>query len=78
LKKYILSKGWIDRDDMDYDEQIEEQDEKLEEENERFETKYNFRFEEQGSTKVKTFARKIEESVRQKEATRADKKRERK
>jgi protein KRI1 len=41
-----------------------------------FENKYNFRFEETGADKIKSFARKIEESVRQKDKSRAEKRKE--
>ncbi|CAG8674196.1 16065_t:CDS:10, partial [Funneliformis mosseae] len=71
LMDFILKRGWIDKDSdkvPSYDELIaehhDEEDEKFEEAVDQFESKYNFRFEEEGSTKVVTYARNLEGSMR--------------
>jgi protein KRI1 len=74
LMDYVLNRGWVDKkghktteitvDDVDKDEEdLDDID--------RFESKYNFRFEEEGSSMIKTFARDAEGSVRRKESKRA-------
>lgn len=56
LRKYILTKAWIDRDDYNdaMNDKIDEEDEDREEEMEHFENAYNFRFEEPGSSFLKS------------------------
>ncbi|CAI2165293.1 15134_t:CDS:10 [Funneliformis geosporum] len=71
LMDFILKRGWIDKESdkvPSYDELIAEhhddENEKFEEAVDQFESKYNFRFEEEGSTKVVTYARNLEGSMR--------------
>lgn len=78
LMDYVLNRGWVDKksnkpatieDDVDKDEaDLDDID--------RFESKYNFRFEEEGASTIKTYSRDVEGSVRRKQSKRA-KKRER-
>ncbi|KAL4456193.1 hypothetical protein ABPG74_014154 [Tetrahymena malaccensis] len=77
LRKYILTKGWVDRDDMGMDEEFEDKDLEEEDEADRFEAKYNFRYEEPGANEVVTYGRKAQDSLRQKDSTRAEKRKER-
>ncbi|KAI8992625.1 KRI1-like family C-terminal-domain-containing protein [Pilobolus umbonatus] len=72
LMDYLLNKGWVDKGanqpavgDVDKDE-----DEEYLDNVDCFESKYNFRFEEEGSTQIKTYARDIEGSVRRKDSKR--------
>ncbi|RIA98498.1 KRI1-like family C-terminal-domain-containing protein [Glomus cerebriforme] len=71
LMDFILNRGWIDKDSdkiLSYEELIaehhDEEDGKFEEAVDQFESKYNFRFEEEGSTKVITYARNLEGLMR--------------
>ncbi|EAR96396.3 KRI1 family carboxy-terminal protein (macronuclear) [Tetrahymena thermophila SB210] len=77
LRKYILTKGWVDRDDMGLDEEFEDKDLEEDDEADRFEAKYNFRYEEPGANEVVTYGRKVQDSLRQKDSTRAEKRKER-
>jgi len=72
--EYILSRGWIDKDanriptykelTADHrDDEDEEFDAKVDE----FESKYNFRFEEEGGSQILTHSRNVEGSVRRKD-----------
>ncbi|ORY52948.1 Krr1-domain-containing protein [Rhizoclosmatium globosum] len=67
LMDFILNKKWVD----------EEGDETKiptgEDEADRFEHAYNFRFEEAEGTNIQTFSRTIEDSMRRKDSTRAEK-----
>ncbi|CAG8548208.1 2876_t:CDS:2 [Paraglomus brasilianum] len=74
LMEYILSRGWIDKDanriptykelTADHrDDEDEEFDAKVDE----FESKYNFRFEEEGGSQILTHSRNVEGSVRRKD-----------
>ncbi|CAG8488441.1 16127_t:CDS:10 [Dentiscutata erythropus] len=71
LMDYILNRGWIDKnakriptyEDLILEHHDEENDE-FEEAVDNFESKYNFRFEEEGGTKVATYSRNVVDSVR--------------
>ncbi|ORY07854.1 Krr1-domain-containing protein [Basidiobolus meristosporus CBS 931.73] len=77
LMEYILSRGWIDKKNTrvpTYQEIVEEdEDEEAVEAADRFESSYNHRFEEEGSTDIVTHARNIENSVRRKDNRRKEK-----
>ncbi|TPX35681.1 hypothetical protein SmJEL517_g01900 [Synchytrium microbalum] len=71
LMEYVLSRGWVEKDKKKiptYDEIVaehhDESDEEAVEAADEFETKYNFRFEEEGANEVTTYSRKVEGSVR--------------
>lgn len=49
LRKFILTKGWVDRDDI---EDNLEDSEEYEEKADKYEEKYNFRYEEPGGTQI--------------------------
>ncbi|KAI7834115.1 KRI1-like family-domain-containing protein [Kickxella alabastrina] len=74
LMNYILNRGWIDKDaggisaEQEAKEIVDkEEDEKIVELTDNFESKYNFRFEEQGGTQIKSYPREIEGSLRRKD-----------
>ena len=53
LRKYILTKGWVDRDDYNnINQTVDKEDEERDIEIEDFEEKYNFRYEEEGGTDI--------------------------
>lgn len=71
LMDYILNRGWIDKNANripTYEELIsehhDEENDDFEEAVDNFESKYNFRFEEEGGTKVATYSRNVVDSVR--------------
>lgn len=68
LKRYILSKGWVDASNdqskKKVGKKVLKEDDERSEEMEDFEERYNFRFEEPGGTDIQTFPRQIEESMR--------------
>lgn len=43
---------WVDRDDMEFNDEFEAEDEERDDEADRFEAKFNFRFEEQDANQV--------------------------
>lgn len=55
---------------MTYDEIVDDEDTKRDDEIEFFETAYNFRFEEEGFEKLKSYPREVKESVRKVDDTR--------
>ncbi|KAI8137344.1 KRI1-like family C-terminal-domain-containing protein [Fennellomyces sp. T-0311] len=80
LIDYVLNRGWMEKpsDKKQQQQQYDiDQDEEHLDEIDRFESKYNFRFEEEGGTNIVSHARNIEESVRKKKDKR-QKERERK
>ncbi|CAD8059236.1 unnamed protein product [Paramecium sonneborni] len=60
LRKYILTKGWIDKDDMNEIIDSSEDEERMDE----FEEKYNFRFEEEGGNQLITYERDLKDTLR--------------
>ena len=85
LRDYITNMGWktkekINKDDEEHSSDDDEDEEFLEKMDE-FETKYNFRFEEEGGHAISSHARQVNDSVRVKESKRKkerDSKKERK
>ncbi|KAJ2388998.1 Ribosome biogenesis protein Kri1, partial [Coemansia sp. RSA 2559] len=74
LMDYILNRGWVDKSSEDQTAEMEakaivdnEEDEKDVEFADNFESKYNFRYEEEGANQIKSYAREIEGSVRRKD-----------
>jgi len=52
LKKFMLTKAWIDRDELSCDDSKIEEEERVEERLDAFEARYNFRFEEPNADQV--------------------------
>jgi protein KRI1 len=74
LMDYVLNRGWVDKKSEKtpiLEEVDEEKDEEYLDNVDRFESKYNFRFEEEGAATIKTYARDTEGTVRRKESKRA-------
>lgn len=75
LMDYVLNRGWVDNKGEKTTQTMEEVDEEKDEEYldnvDRFESKYNFRFEEEGASTIKTYSREVEGTVRRKESKRA-------
>ncbi|AFZ81400.1 hypothetical protein BEWA_008100 [Theileria equi strain WA] len=83
LKDYILNQRWReDRIDnftyLDSSKQLDMVDEEYLEKAEEFEHKYNYRFEEEDGSKIITYPRNIEDSLRKVDTRRRDKRLERK
>ncbi|CAO3639017.1 unnamed protein product [Cunninghamella blakesleeana] len=78
LMNYVLNRGWVDKkgkSNPTYDDIVnfsisKDEDEHYLEDVDRFESKYNFRYEEPGSTDIITHAREVPGSVRRKESKR--------
>eukprot|EP00762_Andalucia_godoyi_P001689 ANDGO_07053.mRNA.1 Protein kri1 len=68
LRDYILNQRWVDRDKHrvpTYDEIVaEEAEEAFDEKADEFESKYNFRFEQDGGDQIVSYPRVIEDSLR--------------
>lgn len=77
LMDYVLNRGWVDGKGEKTTQTMEDVDEEKDEEYldnvDRFESKYNFRFEEEGASTIKTYSREVEGTVRRKESKRAKK-----
>ncbi|KAI8639130.1 KRI1-like family C-terminal-domain-containing protein [Parasitella parasitica] len=74
LMDYVLNRGWVDKKGdkvQTLDEIDKEKEEEYLDDVDRFESKYNFRFEEEGASTIKTYSREVEGSVRRKESKRA-------
>lgn len=75
LMDYVLNRGWVDGKSEKKTKTMEEVDEEKDEEYlddvDRFESKYNFRFEEEGASTIKTYSREVEGTVRRTESKRA-------
>ncbi|KAI7865585.1 KRI1-like family C-terminal-domain-containing protein [Spinellus fusiger] len=82
LIDYVLNRGWVDKkkENKPYYEHLTEIDKDIDEEYldqvDRFESKFNFRFEEEGGLSIIGHSRNVENSVRRKE-TKRQKERER-
>lgn len=74
LEHYLSSEGWKDKTAVvpHYDEIVKEDEEDAEalEKAEEFEHTYNFRFEEQGSSVIRTHARHIDDTMRREDDSR--------
>ncbi|KAL8003748.1 putative KRR1 interacting protein [Plasmopara halstedii] len=82
LEHYLSSEGWKEKSAIvpHYDEIVKEDEEDAEEleKAEDFEHTYNFRFEEQGSSVIQTYSRRIEDTMRREDDSRKRKRAERK
>ncbi|CAG8597232.1 7379_t:CDS:2 [Paraglomus occultum] len=74
LMEYILNRGWIDKDANripTYEELTtdhrDDEDEEFDARADEFESKYNFRFEEEGGSQIVTHSRNVEGSIRRKD-----------
>ncbi|KAJ2707006.1 Ribosome biogenesis protein Kri1 [Coemansia sp. IMI 203386] len=74
LMEYILNRGWVDKKAGKISSEQEaklivdnEEDQKIVELTDNFESKYNFRYEEEGGAQIKSYPREIEGSVRRKD-----------
>ncbi|KAJ1670919.1 Ribosome biogenesis protein Kri1, partial [Coemansia sp. RSA 25] len=77
LMGYILNRGWVDKSAEKTSAEFEakaivdkEEDEKYTELTDNFESKYNFRFEEEGGAQIKSYPRTVEGSLRRKDERR--------
>ncbi|KAJ2743845.1 Ribosome biogenesis protein Kri1 [Coemansia sp. BCRC 34301] len=77
LMGYILNRGWVDKSAEKPSAEFEakaivdkEEDEKYTELTDNFESKYNFRFEEEGGAQIKSYPRAVEGSLRRKDERR--------
>ncbi|KAI7848468.1 KRI1-like family C-terminal-domain-containing protein [Circinella umbellata] len=81
LIDYVLNRGWVEKPSDKKQRLIDEIEKEVEEEHldevDRFESKYNFRFEEDGGAQIISHSRQVDDSVRRKESKR-QKQRERK
>lgn len=81
LEHYLSSEGWKDKKNVvpTYDEIVNDDEDAEElERAEEFEHSYNFRFEEEGSGQIQTYARRIEDTMRREDDSRKRKRAERK
>ncbi|KAJ2897093.1 Ribosome biogenesis protein Kri1 [Coemansia aciculifera] len=77
LMGYILNRGWVDKSAEKQSAEFEakaivdkEEDEQYTELTDNFESKYNFRFEEEGGAQIKSYPRTVEGSLRRKDERR--------
>ncbi|KAJ2006026.1 Ribosome biogenesis protein Kri1 [Coemansia thaxteri] len=77
LMNYVLNRGWVDKSAEKSSAELEakaivdkEEDEELMELTDKFESKYNFRFEEEGGAQIKSYPRVVEGSLRRKDERR--------
>ncbi|KAG1454308.1 hypothetical protein G6F56_007350 [Rhizopus delemar] len=74
LMDYVLNRGWVEKEDgkktLATEEEVDRDEADLDD-IDRFESKYNFRYEEEGGSTIKTYSRNVEGSVRRKESKRA-------
>jgi protein KRI1 len=85
LRDYISNMGWKTKDKINKEDDesggSDEEDEEFLDKVDEFETKYNFRFEEEGGHSISSHARQVNDSVRVKDSKRKrqrDEKKERK
>ncbi|KAG1176681.1 hypothetical protein G6F70_003364 [Rhizopus microsporus] len=73
LMDYVLNRGWVEKENshVEINEEEVEKDEAELDDIDRFESKYNFRFEEEGASTIQSYARDIDGTVRRKESKRA-------
>ncbi|KAI8368345.1 KRI1-like family C-terminal-domain-containing protein [Choanephora cucurbitarum] len=73
LMDYVLNRGWVDKGEDSTKTEVldKETEEEFLDDVDRFESKYNYRFEEEGSGQIITYARDVEGSVRRKQSKRA-------
>eukprot|EP00124_Ichthyophonus_hoferi_P004343 Ihof_evm2s467 gene=Ihof_evmTU2s467 len=74
LRDYVLTKGWMEKDDDDYTPNKaksksnvivdDDEDADVVDAADDFERKYNFRYEEEGGTEIKSYPRVIDDSLR--------------
>ncbi|KAK3577521.1 hypothetical protein CHS0354_026477 [Potamilus streckersoni] len=84
IRDFILNKRYLDKEKdrvPTYEEVVDDgegfsEEEDILEKQEKFERKYNFRYEEPDADVIKSFPRKVEDSVRQKDTKRAHKRQE--
>lgn len=76
LMNYVLNRGWMDAPNKEADpfkDSVDlSEDEKDVDEMETFEQKHNFRFEEEGSSRITTYSREVPDSLRRSDTRRKE------